>query len=156
MSKRIIIVGPGGAGKDHLRKRLEKKGFRHSVSCTSRPMRDGEIDGVDYHFKDESFFLNNSSQFIEIEKFNGWYYGTTHAEFLKSDVMVITPGGVYNLPKDVVENSFIIYINPSESIRRERLNARKDADSTERRINADRMDFENFNIFDLQVKNEDF
>ena len=58
--------------------------------------------------------------------------------------------------KDIVENSFIIYINPHESIRRERPNARKDADSTERRINADRTDFENFNIFDLQVKNEDF
>lgn len=156
MSKRLIIVGPGGSGKDVLRKRLEKKGFRHSVSCTSRPMREGEMDGVDYHFKEDSFFLENPEKFIELEKFNGWYYGTTHAEFLKSDVFVITPGGVNNLPKDVIENSFIIYINPSEEIRRKRMNLRKDADSTERRISADRMDFENFDIFDVQIKNEDF
>jgi guanylate kinase len=156
MSKRIIIVGPGGSGKDVLRKRLEKKGFKHSVSCTSRPMRDGEVDGIDYHFKDESYFLNNRDQFIEMEIFNGWYYGTRNGDFLKSDVLVITPGGVKSLPKDVIESSFIIYINPDEEIRRERLEMRKDADSSERRIQADKKDFLEFDIFDLQIKNEDF
>lgn len=156
MSKRIIIVGPGGAGKDVLRRRLEKKGYRHSISHTSRPMREGEIDGIDYYFTNDDFFLNNPGIFIEMEKFNGWYYGTTHAEFLKSDAFVITPGGISNLPKDVIENSLIIYINPSERIRRERLNARNDSDSAQRRIQSDRIDFEDFRTFDIQIKNEDF
>lgn len=156
MMKRIIIVGPGGSGKDVLRKRLEKKGYRHSVSYTSRPMRNGEIEGVDYYFRDESFFIENSDKFIELEKFNGWYYGTTHEEFLKSDLFVLTPGGINNLPKEVIESSFIIYINPSERVRRERLNLRDDSDSSQRRIQADRIDFDQFRTFDIQIKNEDF
>jgi guanylate kinase len=48
--KRIIIVGKGGSGKDHMRKKLEEAGFRYCVSHTTRPPRDEEINGKDYYF----------------------------------------------------------------------------------------------------------
>ena len=48
--KRIILVGKAASGKDHLRKRFESRGFKYSVSYTTRPPREGEIDGKDYFF----------------------------------------------------------------------------------------------------------
>mgnify|MGYP000954014175 CR=1 FL=1 len=50
MNKRVIIVGKGGSGKDHLRKSLSEMGYKYCVSHTSRPPRQGEEGGVDYFF----------------------------------------------------------------------------------------------------------
>ena len=54
----LLLSGPAGSGKSTiLRKALEEdKGLAFSVSCTTRPPREGETDGVDYHFlTDENF-----------------------------------------------------------------------------------------------------
>ena len=63
---RIILCGKAASGKDHLRKVLEGRGFRYGVSYTTRPPREGEIDGKDYYFLDESEF-NNLAE-------NGFFY----------------------------------------------------------------------------------
>jgi GTPase SAR1 family protein len=59
MESKIIIVGPGGSGKDFLRKKFTDKGFTYGVSFTSRPPREGEEEGIDYFFRDAEFFENN-------------------------------------------------------------------------------------------------
>lgn len=156
LNKRIIICGPGGSGKDFLRKKLEKKGYKYSVSCTSRPKRTNEVEGVDYYFKDKDFFENNKDLFIEVNVFNGWYYGTLCDEFDKSDLFILTPKGINQLPNVILNRSFIIYLNPDENIRMERMSERKDADTAERRIKTDNEDFADFDIFDVQIKNLDF
>lgn len=52
-----VIAGPTGAGKDTLREKLlENKEFIKILSTTSRPMREGEKDGVEYHFCNLEFF----------------------------------------------------------------------------------------------------
>ena len=45
---KIILVGKAAAGKDHMRKILQGRGFDYGVSYTTRPRRPGEIDGEDY------------------------------------------------------------------------------------------------------------
>ena len=45
MNKRIIIVGPAAAGKDHLKKKFKERGFELDVSYTTREPREGEVDG---------------------------------------------------------------------------------------------------------------
>ena len=54
----VILSSPSGAGKSTLARRLrtwdDSIGF--SVSATTRPMRDGEVDGHDYHFVDRGAF----------------------------------------------------------------------------------------------------
>jgi len=64
--KRIILVGKAASGKDHLRKRFESRGFKYAVSYTTRPPREGEIDGKDYIFisEDESKVLIESGFFL--------------------------------------------------------------------------------------------
>ena len=60
---KIILIGKAAAGKDHMRKVLEGRGFTYGTSYTTRPPREGEIDGQDYYFiseKDFKAFADNN------------------------------------------------------------------------------------------------
>lgn len=81
--KIIVIVAPSGTGKSTLLNRLKKEvpSLKWSVSCTTRPMREGEVDGVDYHFIDRDTFENyiEANEFIEWAAVHNNYYGTRKA-----------------------------------------------------------------------------
>ena len=81
----IVLTAPSGAGKTTIARRLLAgiPGLRFSVSATTRPPRDGERDGVDYHFVDEAAFrrLVSEDAFVEFEEvYPGRFYGTLWAE----------------------------------------------------------------------------
>lgn len=156
MSKKIIIVGPGGSGKDYLRRIMVDRGFTYGVSHTSRPPREGEEEGKDYYFRDIKFFEDNQDMFLELQTFNGWKYGISKKEFEEKDIFILSPAGLRSIPKEIREKSFVIYVNPGSEIRLERLHARNDADDVERRYIADIRDFFNFSDYDIMITNEDF
>ena len=156
MNGKIIIVGPGGSGKDFLRKKMVGRGFEYGVSFTSRPPRDGESEGIDYYYRDEDFFENNSDIFLELQEFNGWKYGISKGEFSVKNLFILSPAGLKSLPKNFRDDSFVIYLNPPEETRIKRLKERNDADNVERRLIADRKDFLNFSDYDIMITNEDF
>ena len=70
----IALIGPSGSGKDYIYKKLKRKmpWANFLISTTTRPIRQGEVDGVDYHFvtneqfdklpiiAPSQFFVNNS------------------------------------------------------------------------------------------------
>lgn len=153
---KIILVGRGGSGKDFMRKKFEQRGFKYCVSYTSRPRRESEKEGKDYYFRDESFFNNNVHKFYEIDDFNGWKYGRTIEDFEKSSLLIMTPRGVANIKPEHRKKCFIVFIDPDREILRKRLTERKDADSAERRLEADDKDFMDFKDYDIRIKNEDF
>ncbi len=76
----IVISGPSGVGKDTLIKRLLEldRNLRYSVSCTTRPPRPGEVDGVDYTFVSRERFqqLIDKGAFLEYAEYDGNLYGT--------------------------------------------------------------------------------
>lgn len=81
--KIIVIVAPSGTGKSTLINRLmdEIPSIKWSVSCTTRPKRSGETDGVDYFYitvKDFEKRIENN-EFIEYAKVHSNYYGTSKA-----------------------------------------------------------------------------
>ena len=81
----IVLTAPSGAGKTTIARRLLAgiPSLRFSVSATTRPPRDGERDGVDYHFVDEAAFrrLVSEDAFVEFEEvYPGRFYGTLWAE----------------------------------------------------------------------------
>ncbi|MGX7031506.1 guanylate kinase [Vagococcus zengguangii] len=84
MSRRgllFILSGPSGVGKGTVRKALfEKEGneLKYSVSMTTRNMRDGEVDGVDYFFRSREEFerLIEEGKMLEHAEYVGNYYGT--------------------------------------------------------------------------------
>jgi len=77
----VVLSSPSGGGKTSiLRSLLSLKNpqHRYSVSVTTRPMRKGEVDGVDYSFLSEESFLEKCklNAFLEWEEVHGNYYGT--------------------------------------------------------------------------------
>ena len=77
----IIISGPSGVGKGTVRKRImemDKVQLTYSISMTTRSIRPGEQDGVDYYFvsRDEFKQRLKEDNFLEHAKFVGNYYGT--------------------------------------------------------------------------------
>lgn len=77
--KLVVISGPSGAGKTSVCRALkENPSVEFSVSATTRAMRAGEQDGVDYHFLTRSAFEQRlaEDQFLEHAEYNGNLYGT--------------------------------------------------------------------------------
>ena len=65
----VVISGPSGVGKGTVRKALfnmPKHNLVYSVSMTTRKMRPGEVDGVDYYFVSKEEFINrqNDGKFL--------------------------------------------------------------------------------------------
>lgn len=152
---RIIITGPAASGKDELRKRFEAKGFTYAKPYTTRPKRNGETDS-DYHFitEDEFLKLQETDCFLVTNIYNGWMYGIMRTDFVRCDVSVMTPEYISDIKRkhsDLLDTFMIILLMPDESVRMERLRMRNDADSVERRIAADRKQFENFTCYDVVI-----
>lgn len=154
MNKRIIIVGAGASGKDYLKKKFKDRGFAGAVSCTSRPIRKNEVNGKDYFFISEEEFKKDieKDSFYEWITFNGWYYGTPRILMEASSmVFIMTPSGIAKLKEEDRKESFIIYLDIDENIRRIRLSERGDADTVDRRILADIEDFKDFKDYDIKI-----
>ena len=77
----IVLSGPSGAGKSTLlNKVIDDIGECYfSISTTTRPVREGEIDGVHYHFVSEEEFKQDIEEemFLEYACVHGNYYGTS-------------------------------------------------------------------------------
>lgn len=89
----VVIAGPSGVGKGTLIAKLMKEYpayFGFSVSHTTRPPREGEVDGVDYHFTDRGTMatLIEAGEFLESADVHGSYYGTS-----KAAVSAVTASG---------------------------------------------------------------
>lgn len=79
----VVISGPGGVGKDTVIEQLLKRNphLCYSVSYTTRPRRDYEIDGEHYSFvtRDEFEAMVRADEFLEYATVNGNLYGTSAA-----------------------------------------------------------------------------
>ena len=79
MNKLIVISGPSGVGKGTIVNELLKKGdYALSISCTTRPPRKGETEGVSYFFINRDKFLSMIEEggFLEYDNHFENYYGT--------------------------------------------------------------------------------
>jgi guanylate kinase len=151
MKKRLILVGKAASGKDHARRLSQKFGLSYAVSYTTRPPREGEINGVDYIFTSKASFkkMIDANLMYEYVIFNDWHYGTTVKQMESDTLFIMTPKGLSHLSPLDREESHVIYFDIPENIRRERMEKRiGNADSVDRRIEADEIDFENFTNFD--------
>ena len=99
--KLIVFMGESGCGKDcaasYLCSRYPEV-FHRVIPHTTRPRRDGERDGVDYHFIDIGTFAGYvlEGTMLEATCFNeDWYYGTNIESFdsSKINIAIINPDG---------------------------------------------------------------
>ena len=100
----IVILGESASGKTTLLKRFVQANpeYHKIVTYTTRPMRKGEKDGVDYHFIPQATFdeFVKRDFFVEHAKYRDWCYGTAKAD-CKSDntVAILTPSGMRALKR---------------------------------------------------------
>ena len=114
MHKRIILVGKAASGKDHLRKTLESRNFKYAISYTTRPPREGEVDGRDYFFINsvKAYEMIQSGEFFEYVMFNGWLYGTSVEQWQQKDdesVYIMTPTGLSHVNEEDRKECLVIY-----------------------------------------------
>ena len=98
-----LLIGESGSGKSTVQNELiQDYGFRKVITYTSRPMRHGEVNDVDYHFVDDFQFdeMCDGDAFVEHAVYNNWQYGTAKSDIkfaLESDdryISVVTPSGM--------------------------------------------------------------
>lgn len=101
--KIAIIIGEAGSGKDTILRMVASANpnLNEIVSCTTRPKREGEVEGVNYYYLTEKQFLQKikDNQMLEHTSFRKWFYGTSLDALMKNkiNIGVFNPGGVYNL-----------------------------------------------------------
>ncbi|MGE9267671.1 MAG: guanylate kinase, partial [Verrucomicrobiales bacterium] len=81
----LLVSGPSGSGKTTLCRQLADEGEVHyATSCTTRPMREGEKNGHDYHFLSLAEFEQRIAQghFLEHARVHENHYGTLKSEVL--------------------------------------------------------------------------
>jgi len=121
--KLIIFSAPSGAGKTTIVKYLLTifPEIAFSISCTTRPKREFEVNGKDYYFLTEKEFKEKikNNEFIEYEEvYEGRFYGTLHSEIErlwnqgKHVIFDIDVKGGLNLKKQFKERALAIFIAP--------------------------------------------
>lgn len=148
--KIIAFFGPSSSGKDTLAKTISKRpDVNEIISCTTRPMRDYEKDGVDYHFLTTEKFGEKvlDGTMLEATSFRDWFYGTP-LEALKEDkinVGVFNKQGIECLLSDNRLEVIPIYVACEDKKRLMRSLEREsnpDCEEICRRFLADLQDFE--------------
>lgn len=110
----IVLVGESASGKSSIEKNLvDNYGYKKIVSYTTRQPRQGEVDGIDYHYISENQFikLQKEGYFAEVGEYNGWHYGTAKNDCTSDKVAVVTPHGLRQLTKIPNLDIHAFYIN---------------------------------------------
>ncbi len=162
------ISAPSGAGKTSLVKALVEslQGLQVSVSHTTRSMRPGEEDGVNYHFVDHQQFKQMLSEnaFLEHAEVFGNYYGTSKhwvAETLASGTDVILEidwQGAAQVAELMPGTISIFILPPSKAALRERLTNRGQDDESviNQRMAEAVSEMSHYSEADFLIINDDF
>jgi len=143
----IVLSSPSGAGKSTISRMLLDADcdVTMSVSATTRPMRPGEVDGIDYHFVDEPQFdrMIAAGEFVEWAHVFGFRYGTPKAPVKRAlregrDILFdIDWQGARQLEPDFGEHLVTIFLLPPSMAELERRLRSRGTDSEA--VIADRM-----------------
>jgi guanylate kinase len=163
-----IVSAPSGAGKTSLVKALidQLESLRVSVSHTTRVMRPGEIDGVNYHFTSREKFLAQVTQsdFLEHAEVFGNLYGTSQSTVEKTLaqgndlILEIDWQGAQQVRRAMPDSKSIFILPPSRITLRERLTNRGQDDENiiESRMALAVDEISHYVEYDYLVINDDF
>ena len=167
-ARMFIVSAPSGAGKTSLVRRAvaDLDDLAVSVSHTTRPMRPGEADGVDYHFVDRAAFaaMIDDDRFLEYAEVFGHFYGTSvdavQACLARGQdvILEIDWQGAKQVRKKLEDVVSIFVLPPSRAVLLERLRGRgSDAEAViERRTAEAVIEMQQYHRADYLIVNDDF
>lgn len=140
----VCVIGVSGVGKTTVVERLitlHPELYRTPISATTRPLRAGEVDGVDYHFLDDTTFdrWQREGLLAETAIYNGCSYGTPLSELdtERTALHVVEDDGARAL-REKLGALVVAIVPPSDAVRVARLEGRgDDAQAVAERLHAD-------------------
>ena len=162
----VVLSGPSGSGKDTILGKLKEStfSFDKTISATTRDMRDGEKDGVDYYFIDKNTFEEKikNEEFLEYTIYSGNYYGTPKSEVERHIdkggfiLLKIEVEGADNIRKAIPEALSIFIVPPSleELERRLRGRGTETEESFQKRFKTAKDELSRANEYDYVVIND--
>jgi guanylate kinase len=163
----IILSSPSGGGKTTIAHQLlvVRRDVGYSVSCTTRPPREGEVHGRDYHFLSPSDFKRGqkAGKFAESAEVHGHLYGTLRAEVErvlssgKHVIMDIDVQGARQFAAAFPESVLIFILPPSAKALIDRLEARgtEDPKSLIRRFRSAIDELKAIDLYQYVVVNDE-
>lgn len=164
----FVLSGPSGAGKGTLRKALFRSlpDLAYSISCTTRPPRPGEREGVDYRFISAEGFeeLATAGAFLEEASVHGHRYGTLREdvgrqlEAGRDVVLEIDVQGARQIKRRFPEAVLLFVLPPSlgELERRLRTRGTENEESVILRLKNAECEMEEVGDYDHSIVNDDF
>jgi len=131
----LVLSAPSGGGKSSIARNLlqGRDDLGYSVSATTRPMREGERDGVDYHFLSREEFVRRreAGEFLETATYGGHLYGTLRSEIERlfaagrHAVLDIEIEGARQIRASFANSLLVFVLPPSADVLIARLKGRK-------------------------------
>lgn len=145
----IVVLGQTGSGKSTIATLLAKRfGYDRILEYTTRPIRDGEVNNVEYHFISNEEFLRliDENALISYTYFDTiygrWYYGSIKKDYQKNGIIVSNPSALKMLKENGVKVKSV-YIQIDDKTIISRLSSRgDDVREVQRRLDKDRAKFE--------------
>ena len=167
--KRLLLVlsAPSGGGKTTIAGKLlqVRNDLGYSVSATTRPVRSGEKEGVDYHFLTRSEFerQRDQHQFLEWAEYGGQLYGTLKREIDRifaeghHAVLDIDIEGAREIRKNLSNSLQVFVLPPSATVLKERLTGRntENRDLLRKRLTRASDELAAVAEYDYAIVNED-
>lgn len=162
----IVVSAPSGCGKGTLLAEvLKNDSFFYSVSATTRAPREGEVNGVNYHFLTREEFLGfiESDGMLEYAEYCGNYYGTPRKAVYdklaegKDVILEIEVQGAMKIREKCPEAMFVFILPPSLGTLRHRLEKRgtESAEVIDRRVGEAAGEIARAYDYDYVIVNDD-
>jgi guanylate kinase len=163
----FVLSAPAGTGKTTLVRMLisEFDCIAESVSCTTRPMRPGEVPGIDYHFLSEREFEEKirAHDFLEHAQVFDYAYGTSRSYVQEQQAagkhvfLVIDTQGAMQLKAEGFPAIFVFLSPPSLDELKERLSKRQTESSSviEQRLSWAEKELEMVRQYDYHIINDE-
>lgn len=165
----LVLSGPSGAGKTSLIKNIANEigDFYFSISTTTRPMREGEIEGVHYHFVDEEEFKKDieADNFLEYAIVHGNHYGTSlrpvrealvAGKLVLFDIDVQGNTAVNSRLGDITTSVFITPPTLSELEKRLRDRSTDSEEVMDGRLKMAKREIQRISEYDYMIVNDNF
>jgi len=141
----LVMIGASASGKTEIAKILIiKYGFSKLVTYTTREMREGEVNGIDYHFISIKEFERKKSkkEFLETAKYHNTFYGSPRKGANEKKVIIVDPKGANSIFIKNIPKTIFIYLETDQLIRRVRMLNRGDKlEDVETRFKEDKVHF---------------